>query len=99
MKVFCAIPNDGAVPVRVIPPGCVFAPRHNPKDAFLCVGDFAGLRASFRVFESDEKRVDFHFMGDLRAGVNVESGRLVLFYAHEMVIPVPAYLTTGKYEP
>ena len=99
MKVFDTISHDGAIEVRDIAPGHVFTPRSCPEDVYLCVGGFSGSRASLRVFDSNGQRVDFHFMGDLRAGVNVESGALVLFYPNTKVIPLPSYLTTGKYEP
>lgn len=100
MKVFCTIPNDGAVEVRNVTPGYVFSPRGYPKSLFLRVGEFGGPQPQFRVFGSDANYcIDSRTMGNMVAGVDVEDGRLVMFHKDTMVITLPSYLTTGKYEP
>jgi len=100
VKIFCTIPTDGAVPVCVIPSGYVFSPRGYPKSLFLRVGEFGGPKPQFRIFGSDANCcIDSRTMGNMVAGVDVEDGRLVMFHKNAMVIPLPSYLTTGKYEP
>ena len=100
MKIFCTIPNDGAVEVRNVTPGYVFSPRGYPKSLFLRVGGFGGRSPKFTVFERDcEYCIDSRTMEDMVAGVDVEDGRLVMFHKDTMVITLPSYLTTGKYEP
>ena len=99
MKVFSTL-HDGAVKVSDVPPGHAFTPRGWSRSVFLRTDGFGGKAPQFRIFGRDANYcIDSRSMGDMVAGVNIELGELVMFPDSTMVIPLPSYLTTGKYEP
>lgn len=104
MKVFSAIPHDGAVEVQTIARGAVFTPRGAPKRLFLSVIPFDPNGLRFRVFESNGVSVRLHqdpttLRVSYCVGADLETGELVLFHPDTRVIPVPSHVITGRAEP